>query len=114
MLLYLGSMATTVAWTFGQANFGKLWGLLYLVSGLLNFCIAPLALLAKSLGSYHAINVASLAVSVFLMSYRYASCGFLMSYRYASCVFLMSYRYASCGRRMRGLKLLVYEALSYC
>ena len=84
-------MATTVAWTFGQANFGKLWGLLYLVSGLLNFCIAPLALLAKSLGSYHAINVASLAVSVFLMSYRYASC----------------------GRRMRGLKLRVYEAFSY-
>jgi hypothetical protein len=66
-----GTMATLVAWSFGHANFGKLWGLLYILSGLLNFCIAPLALLAKTLGSFLSINTASLAVSILLMAYSH-------------------------------------------
>ena len=42
-------MATTVAFTFGHGNFGKLWGMLYFVAGLLNFAIGPLAYLAANL-----------------------------------------------------------------
>jgi hypothetical protein len=66
-----GTMATTIAFAFGHGNFGKLWGLLYAVSGIANFCIAPLALLAKTQGSYLQINTATLVVSGFLMLYSY-------------------------------------------
>jgi hypothetical protein len=64
-----GTMATTVAVYFGHGNFGKLWGLLYLVSGLFNLCIAPIVLLAKTMGSYLYINAAVLAVSAVLLRY---------------------------------------------
>ena len=66
-----GTMATTVAFSFGHGNFGKLWGLLYAVSGCFNFGIASLAMLAKTMGSYLAINVAVLVVSIALMSYSH-------------------------------------------
>jgi hypothetical protein len=66
-----GTMATTIAFAFGHGNFGKLWGLLYAVSGLANFTIAPLALLAKAMGSYMHINAATFAVSCFLMFYAW-------------------------------------------
>ena len=64
-----GTMATTVALSFGHGNFGTLWGLLYAVAGCLNFGIAPIALLAKTIGSYFLINCTSLVVSVVLMGY---------------------------------------------
>lgn len=41
-----GTMATEVAFTFGHENFGKLWGILYCVSGLLNACITQIGKLA--------------------------------------------------------------------
>jgi len=66
-----GTMATTVAFAFGHGNFGKLWGLLYIVSGCLNFGIAPLAMLAKTLGSYASINATTLAISAVLMGYSF-------------------------------------------
>jgi hypothetical protein len=64
-----GTMATTVALSFGHGNFGKLWGLLYAVAGCFNFGIAPIAMLAKTIGSYFLINCTSLVVSVVLMGY---------------------------------------------
>mmetsp|Transcript_9121 Transcript_9121/g.22480 ORF Transcript_9121/g.22480 Transcript_9121/m.22480 type:complete len:486 (+) Transcript_9121:54-1511(+) len=64
-----GTMATTVAFTFGHSNFGKLWGMLYFIAGMLNFCIGPLAYLSNQWMSFDPINYATLGVSVFLLVY---------------------------------------------
>eukprot|EP00960_Hanusia_phi_P062703 765235-Hanusia_phi.AAC.2 len=58
-----GTMATTVAFTFGYDNFGKLWGTLYAISGLFNFCIEPLAVLAQRQQTFHWINMTTAIVS---------------------------------------------------
>jgi hypothetical protein len=52
-----GTMATAVAFTFGHENFGKLWGVLYMIAGCMNFGLAALSELAKSLGTYWNINL---------------------------------------------------------
>ena len=58
-----GTMATTVAFTFGYDNFGKLWGTLYAISGLFNFSIEPLAVLAQKQETFYWINLCIAVVS---------------------------------------------------
>mmetsp|Transcript_40378 Transcript_40378/g.99170 ORF Transcript_40378/g.99170 Transcript_40378/m.99170 type:complete len:558 (+) Transcript_40378:58-1731(+) len=64
-----GTMATEVAFTFGHENFGKLWGVLYLTAGVLNFTIAPLSHIAKELGTFWTINASFAALGALLLVY---------------------------------------------